>query len=341
MKDAEKELLNKFQEERKFLLKKRIFNSVLAYKRRKRRKRIALAASFMLLMGISGYVYLLQQESFENEVYVKTLKQVQIDTSSNVSLILSNKTLTVAKEDSIISYVGTKNEILVGDSKVTEKEIALNTVIVPYGRRTQLVLEDGTKVWLNAGSKLVYPSVFNQEKRTVYLEGEAAFDVAHDKQHPFIVKAEDQEIEVLGTVFNVSSYVDEPQVKTALKSGSVKINYKEKGLFATKESVTIKPGTIASYDKEMLNMEVVKGEVANSFLWIDGLIVFKNDNLDYITHRLSRYYNVPIEVSNTETNNITFSGYLDLKTTVEEVLDVISESASFSYTNENGIIKIN
>lgn len=341
MKDAEKELLKTFQEERKFLLKQRIFDSVLAYKRRRRRRNFAWAASFALFIVASGYIYVAQQASFENEVYVNAIEKVQIDTSSNVSLILSDKQVSLAKEDSIISYVGKNNEILVGDSKVTENEIALNTVVVPFGRRTQLYLQDGTKVWLNAGSKLVYPSVFNQKKRTVYLEGEAAFDVAHDKQHPFIVKSKDQEIEVLGTVFNVSSYADEPQVKTALKSGSVQIHYHEDGLLAGKESVTIKPGTIASYNKEQLTMAVAEGDVTNSFLWIDGLIVFKNDDLTYIVNRLSRYYNVPIEVSNPDKKSITFSGYLDLKTTVEEVLDVISESASFSYTNEKGKIIIN
>ncbi len=340
MKNVENEILNKFQEENKFLLKKRIFASIDAYKRRRRRKRFAWAASFALLLATSGYVYVSQQRAFEDEMYVNVLENISIDTTQNVSLVLANKTVSVSKEDSIIAYTGKNNEILVGESKIKADKVALNTVLVPYGRHTQLLLEDGTKVWLNAGSKLVYPSMFNQDKRTVYLEGEAAFDVAHDKEHPFIVKSKDQEIEVLGTVFNVSSYADEPQVKTALKSGSVKISYKQNGLLTSKESVTIKPGTIASYNKEQLTMGVAKGNVANSFVWIDGLIVFKNDDLTYIVNRLSRYYNVPIEVSNPDKKSITFSGYLDLKTTVEEVLDVISESTSFKYTYEKGKIII-
>ncbi|SFU67121.1 FecR family protein [Pustulibacterium marinum] len=340
MKDIEKQLLKDFQGERKFLLKKRIFSSVESYKRKKRLKRFSWAASFVLALGIGGYVFYSQEQAFDNEIYVDALENVKVDTTKNVSLVLADQTLSVAEKDSVISYTGKNNEILVGDSKVKEDKVALNTLVVPYGRRTKLQLIDGTNVWLNAGSRLVYPSVFKGKKRIVYLEGEAAFDVAHDKEHPFIVMAKDQEIEVLGTVFNVSSYKDEPFIKTALKSGSVKISYQAGDYISHKESVTIKPGEIASYSRSEASMNTAKGNVDNHFLWRDGLIVFKNDEFEYIVTRLSRYYNVPVKLQNTAREHQTFSGYLDLKNTVEEVLDVIKESSSFTYKKEENEILI-
>ncbi|GLB53886.1 anti-sigma factor [Neptunitalea chrysea] len=338
MKDIEKKLLNNFQEKDKTLLKKRIMSSVERYKRKRKIKRLYWAAAIAVLIIVSGAVYKNAQRF--DDSYVKLLETTKVGTIKEVQLVLSDDVLTVSKSDSIIVYNNSDNMVLIGNSKTAKNSaIVMNTVVVPYGRHTQLKLADGTHIWLNAGSKLVYPSSFSGDKRIVYLEGEAAFDVAHDKQHPFTVKAKNHEIEVLGTVFNVSCYSDEKAVTTALESGSVRINYESGNILNTKKSVTITPGTIASYNKDEKQVSTKEGNVSNYFLWRKGLIVFKNDDMEYILKRLSRYYNVPIEVRNKDRFQQTFSGYLDLKTNIEEVLNIISESSTFTYTKqENNII---
>ena len=124
-----------------------------------------------------------------------------------------------------------------------------NTLIVPYGKRSQLQLADGSKVWLNSGSKLVYPVTFEGKRREVYIEGEAIFDVAHNAKQPFIVLSKDHEIEVLGTLFNVSNYLDDESISTTLKNGSVQIRYKTDSFLKGRKVLKIVPGTRSVYKK--------------------------------------------------------------------------------------------
>src|SRR3546814_509770 len=161
-----------------------------------------------------------------------------------------NQNIDIAYNNSSISYSSTGEKIKIGNSQIVDDNtrVAMNTLIVPYGKRTKLQLSDGSTVWLNSGSKLAYPASFNEDKRKVYLEGEAIFEVTHDKSHPFMVIAKDFEIEVLGTVFNVSNYSDDPSINTVLKNGSVKIQYK--GNSIKNKSQIIKQGRLATYSKE-------------------------------------------------------------------------------------------
>ncbi|TYA92283.1 DUF4974 domain-containing protein [Seonamhaeicola marinus] len=145
----------------------------------------------------------------------------------------------------------------------------------------------------------------------------------------------DQEIEVLGTVFNVSSYPDDTNHFVVLKSGSVKLKSglleKRKLLGNKYNERIITPGTKANFNLKNHLITEKQVNVEDYFAWINGVLIVKNDDLEHITKRLSRYYNVSISIENDEIKEETFSGYLDLKENIVKVLDVLKESTKLNY----------
>ncbi|SDL89243.1 FecR family protein [Kriegella aquimaris] len=326
----------------KVALKSKIYTSLDRLKQKRLRKRYAMgtAASIAVLLALGFYFNRPVETSITD--FVKSAKKVDVNDSDKVVLILNEGENVKIDEDSTdISYSSTGQKVSVGGSKVvdqsasSEKEMVYNTVLVPYGKRSNLKLSDGSMVWLNSGSRLVYPAVFKGDKREVYLEGEAIFEVAHDASHPFMVLSESQEIEVLGTVFNVSNYLDDTQVNTVLKSGSVQIQYKPDTTSDTGNKIKITPGTLASYDKKNKMVTSEKVNVDHYFSWRKGVFIFKNNNLEYIMKRLARYYNVDIEIENQTLAEETFSGYLDLREDVEKVIGIIKETTPLQYKKIN------
>lgn len=344
MKDSNTNETTSLTQEEKDTLKNRITHSIFSYKKRKLRIRYAMAACLVLFLSIGILIHYHNSsvpQSADKE-YTSILQNLRADTLKNVTLVLSeHQNIDIPDDNSSISYSNTGEKIKIGNSQVVDDNtrIAMNTLIVPYGKRTKLQLSDGSTVWLNSGSKLAYPASFNKDKRKVYLEGEAIFEVAHDKSHPFMVIAKDFEIEVLGTEFNVSNYADDASINTVLKNGSVKIQYK--GNSAKNQSLIIKPGMLASYSKDSQNISTATVDIEKYFSWRDGIIIFKNDNLKDIMKQLSRYYNASIEIKSKQLESQTFSGSLDLKETVEQVLNVIKETSGFKFektTNNQFII---
>ncbi len=341
---------SQIKHEEKERLKKRITYSIFRYQRFKKRIRFGMgaAASLLFFATLGFYYFNYNGDSTSIESYVKaTSNNVDAEKSTEVTLILDNNTnINVDEDNTNITYSNSGSKVKIGSLKevdqVTEKnnEIVYNTLIVPYGRRSQLELSDGSKVWLNSGSKLVYPVVFTGKNREVYLEGEGIFDVAHNKKQPFVVKAENHEIEVLGTTFNVSNYPEDGNISTTLKNGSVQINYEGDSFFGRKKALRIAPGTQAIYAKSANRISAKKVDVDKYFSWREGVFIFKSDDLKHIMKRLSRYYNVDIVINDVELENQTFSGYLDLKDDVENVVKIIKETTNFEYTkqNENQII---
>jgi hypothetical protein len=330
-------------------LKARIFTSAYAYKNRRKRLfySISIAASVIIILTIG----LNQQHSSEPSIteFAESSEDIEIEKANHVQLFLNgNKKVAIQNNNSSIAYQTGGREVNIADSLGKEQEIVLdnpnefNTLIVPYGKRSKIVLSDGTKVWLNSGSKLTYPASFNGKNREVLLKGEAIFDVSHDTQHPFKVLSEGHTIEVLGTIFNVSNYPDENSIRTVLKSGSVQISHKSDSFFKSQESTKITPGTMAVYTKNKPGIETKNVDVENYFSWREGVLIFKNNNLKYIMKKLDRYYNVTINFQELEMEEETFSGYLDLKDSIESVLKTLQEASSFEYNfNENGSILIN
>jgi ferric-dicitrate binding protein FerR (iron transport regulator) len=170
----------------------------------------------------------------------------------------------------------------------------------------------------------------------------AIFDVTHNKNQPFIVKSKDQEITVLGTVFNVSNYADDDKVYTVLKSGSINLSYKNNNFISSQSELKIIPNTLAIYNKDAKDITTKTVEVETYFSWRDGVFIFKNDPLKSIMKKLSRYYNVEIIINDKDLANHAFSGYLDVNQDLDRVMQTIkeAESSKFNYqlTTDNKLI---
>jgi ferric-dicitrate binding protein FerR (iron transport regulator) len=164
------------------------------------------------------------------------------------------------------------------------------SLFVPAGQRVSLTLSDGTTVWLNARTRLTYPTAFVGNQRRVSIEGEAFFEVAEDKNKPFIVSANESEINVLGTTFNVYNYSDEPVSRISLLEGSVQIHSKT----SPDIEVTLRPQEEAIFQNQTMTI----GKIPNNdyFLWREGIYSFENETLNNILKKLELYYDIKIEV---------------------------------------------
>ncbi len=329
-------------------LRNRISLSVSKYIQRQRYLKYGFGVSAACILGFFVFTQdqNVGQQSTPMDNYVKTLEAQPIP--NQIQLILGDQqNINIAETETAISYSNTGEQITIGDSKsvnqktLKDQKVVFNTLIVPYGKRSSIELADGSKVWLNSGSKLVFPAAFTQDKREVYLEGEGIFEVAHDKLHPFIVKSGDQNIEVLGTIFNVSNYNDEHAINTVLKSGSVKISYTNSKLINSNESVILKPNTMAVYNRNDSSIKTQKVDVQKFFSWRDGIFIFKNDSMESIMKKVSRYYNIAIVINDKELASTTFSGYLDVNDNVENVIKTIQETTKFDYTINDNKLNIN
>lgn len=338
-KNKSNDVLSNFEKQN---LRTRIIKSANQAKRAKRNGRILMAAaSIVLLIGASLFFRPKTEQSIEN--FVETSTEVDINKVDGVTLILgSGDNFNLEGKNTTVQYSNTGEEVELGSGKTVNQEsikdnkALYNTILVPFGKRTNLKLSDGSMVWLNSGSKLVYPAVFNGKTREVYLEGEGIFEVSHNPQKPFKVLSSNQEVEVLGTVFNVSSYKDDNLSFTVLKSGSVKINYSDEKIAGIK----IKPGTFASYNAVSKEATTKTVDINDYFSWRDGFLNFKKDSLKHIMTKLSRYYNVQIIIENEDLASQTFSGNLDLKENVSKVIGLIGETSNFEFSSENGKITI-
>ncbi len=304
--------------------------------------RLSAAASVLLICAVTVFWYSQLNSRSEILSYAQTVTDTLPD--QNTRLILQDgKEIKIGKNESKISYAQNGKDITIGADQTVVQEITLeepsfNTVIVPYGKRTFITLSEGTKVWLNSGSRLIYPTVFAENMREVYIEGEAVFDVTHSESRPFFVKTRDYDVKVLGTVFNVSSYADDKNSSTVLKEGKVELSYN--GSLLNRAKLVIFPGERAVFDpdKKVFTQQKVKPEEYMS--WQEGYLVLNSEKLADILKKLTRYYNVEILLQNVELQNETFSGNLDLKNSPAEVLEIIAQTTPFLYSYENNKLVI-
>lgn len=208
------------------------------------------------------------------------------------------------------------------------------SVSVPLGSKTQLNLEDGTKVWLNSGSTLAYSTNFGKGKRLVHLSGEAYFEVAKKKKSPFIVKTKALSIQVFGTHFNVSAYKEDPICCVALLEGSVKVAVKKVG------HIFLKPEESAIYNTQTNRLLLVKTKSDSAIDWIKGQLVFDGDSFEQIIKTLERTYNVKIQVSDKELLNHHFRGDFSNHETIEQIFSVMASMNKFHYTIKGNVIYV-
>lgn len=212
---------------------------------------------------------------------------------------------------------------------------ALNQVIIPYGKRSEVTLSDGTHIWLNSGSQLSYPVVFAENSREVFLSGEAFFDVQKDPARPFTVVTKDLKVTVLGTRFNISSFNNDQTTQAVLVTG--RITASQNKLFSANHELL--PGERIVYDRTEDHITRDKVDVELYTSWINGYLIFRNEPVTGVIKKLERSYNQKILMEQ-GFENITFSGKLDLIEDFDNVLENISFTSSFSIQKENEVYTI-
>lgn len=258
-------------------------------------QRLTAAASVLLLLSAGGYLLWHRpvKESGQqaavirpggNKAVLSTHGKRIVLNAIGKGLILNEKNVAIDKTaDGEVAYRGGR-----ATSGAESSETVYDTLTVPRGGQHQLVLADGSKVWLNADSRLRFPENFTGGQRVVdLLYGEAYFEVRHDAAVPFRVKVKGEIIEDLGTHFNINAYDDEPTIRTTLVEGSVR-------LFANQQDVLLKPGQQAVSDGAGHDIRVRNADVGEVIAWKNGMFDFNQTRLFELMRTLSRWYDIRV-----------------------------------------------
>lgn len=195
------------------------------------------------------------------------------------------------------------------------KETDYNTLITPRGRQQQLMLSDGTRIWMNAESTVKFPAAFSSGKREIEITGEAYFEVAKDKLRPFVVKIGDAAIEVLGTHFNVMAYPDEEMLKTTLVEGSVKF-------ISGSRSQLLKPGQQSQLFKNKSIKLIENADTEQALAWKNGRQVFVGADIESLIRQIERWYDIDVTFSG-EIPPRSFTGDISREANLSEVLQLL------------------
>lgn len=309
-------------------------------------KVLRYAAFISIPLLIAGYLLYLNNiipgntkiTKADTELSFKPGNQKAILTLSNGEEVAVGKhkyanNITVSESTQVID---TNYTLVYGSGETSPKALEYNTLQTPKGSEYSLVLADGSKVWLNADSKLKYPVSFSDTVRKVFIEGEAYFEIAENKDKPFIVHTNDYDVNVLGTSFNVMAYNNEQQTATTLVEGSVKITRPE-----SESPVYLIPGQQAVLKEQSNKIEITKVDTYQYTSWKDGLFVFKSEPLGNIAKKFSRWYDCEIQFTDMELKNARFTGTLKKNTDLGELLNIISQTCQIDFTvNENNVLII-
>lgn len=204
--------------------------------------------------------------------------------------------------------------------------LAGNTITVPAGQRVDVVLPDGTKVCMNALSKLEYPTFFAHKQRRVRLTGEAFFEVAHDSRHPFVVETYACDVEALGTKFDVEAHPEQDEFTASLVEGRVRVSDKNN----PDSRVEIGP----NQQVNRLDERLVVGKIPENegFLWREGLIAFRDASFPELIREFEKYFGVKIEMRRKEVACKSMTGKIRISEGVDHALWVLQQSADFRFT---------
>lgn len=288
--------------------------------------RIAAAAILLLALAGSLYYYLGDQSTDPPSSFAA---------ASNIAPGGNRATLTLPDGRTIdlseghdgiiiggdnITYTdGSSLDVMLSGVETSPDQLVLTT---PNAGQYQLTLPDGSRVWLNAGSTLQYPARFSGAERRVELVGEAYFEVAKDSQRPFHVATDGQEVEVLGTQFNVSAYRDDPQTKTTLVEGSVSVWINERGVPA-KEFSTLRPGQQASVSEAGIQVREVDIEAATA--WKDGYFKFDGD-IKTIVAQIARWYDIEVTYDDDLATDLELVGRVSRARKLGDILRSLEEA---------------
>lgn len=297
--------------------------------------RYAMLFVAVVTLGLSGYIILSDNHNPEQTAFVETRNSV-FDPGSKKAYLLSSRgelvdlseSFDIEKEDGTVISNRSEGVIRFKKNKSEKKEIGYHTIYVPKGGEYELLLSDGSKVYLNSETRLVFPSGFEGDTRRVELTGEAYFEVKKDSK-PFIVETTGLKIEVLGTSFNVNAYPDNPSLNATLVEGNIRL------------SLPDHPETYLLRPEENLNMNKMSGELFVRVVdtdiytaWVKGKFVFRNQSLEDIFSQLKRWYDFVIVYENQDIKAMRFTGSAEKAKPLDYLLNQIQSVTDVKYKNE-------
>ena len=295
------------------------------YQARRKQRRILWSSCAAGIALIAGFLFILKWEYTPKQ---ETLNQTYIPglalTKPSAELILPNgkKRLLDSNKTTIIVSDSTKEirtddkTLIVETDETQTREPEYYTMNVPLGAEYNIILQDGTKIYLNAGTSLRYPDQFAVDKREVFLDGEAYFEVTSDSLRPFIVHAAEVSVRVLGTSFNINAYPDGAWVRTTLVQGRVETQCGDKNFI-------MKPGTQVAYNKETHEAEYLPVNTQQFISWKEGYYDFEDMPLGELMQIFSRWYNIKIEFTDPELKTLKFSGRLKRYDDLKPLFDML------------------
>jgi len=301
-------------------------------------KNLSIAATLVITLA-AGFYFYTRHEAKNNRLVKHEI--VPVVPGSNRALLTLADGTKVALDDYRNGELNQKSgiqivkladgQLLYRIPKATQKtglEHLFNTVQTPNGGQYQLILEDGTKVWLNAASSLHYPMAFTKNERIVELQGEAYFEVAKDKARKFLVKTTQQQVTVLGTHFNINAYPEEGSVKTTLLEGSVQVEQQGKEPGAM---VFLKPGQASQLSGDRFVVKTVDTEEAVA--WKNGYFVFDNEDLKTAIRKVARWYDLDVEYAG-QFGAVEIGGSVSRFDNIGQVLQVLRLTTKLNFKVE-------
>ena len=294
----------------------------------------AVAAACAVVFLVTTVNWNPEREPSNIELYALRQKPAAAAESKDVRLIMADASeMNIGSEESQIDYT-TSGKIIVDrdtiENRTNDFTVRYNQVVVPHGKRTRLRLSDGTAIYVNSGTRVVYPLHFGTGNREIYVEGEAYLEVAHDKDRPFIVRTGNIDVKVLGTKFNVFAYEGE-QPSVVLVDGSVDVST------ATAHR-RIRPGQKISANGEALTA-AERVNVESYISWIRNELVYDNESLTSVFRRLQTYYGLKFDIG-CDISRMHVSGRLSLAENPSDVLSAISFSVPVSFERSGDTVKV-
>ncbi|MUH37842.1 DUF4974 domain-containing protein [Zobellia amurskyensis] len=314
-------------------IKKKLLQEI----KRDKRKTFSLTLQKTLKYAAVGLLFLTIGYLYQIDFFNKKDSEVLVPNEEQITVTMGNGTIESLDpnrkrnvKDSDGNVVGSqdKGRLVYTGTNSSSKELVYNTLNVPYGKRFDVVLSDGTHVFLNSGTTLRYPVTFKEDMdRAVFLKGEAYFDVTKDENNPFVVHADQMEVKVLGTKFNVSHYAEDASINTVLVEGAVELYAKEG---QSEEAVILKPGFKAELNKSSTQISLEKVNTRVYTAWVQGKLIFRNSSFREIRQTLERKYNISIRNTNKDLDEQLFDATFDIES-IDEILQSFSKSYAITY----------
>lgn len=306
-------------------------------KNKNKKKRIylwAASAAACFAIFVSVFLYRTGNNNHVADQQSILLESAKLEPSGDDVLIITGNGQTTIDNEQTITQTESGDLLVGNEEKLNSSDIKTEyiTIMVPKGKRTTIQFSDGSKAWINSGSKLVYPKIFAEKSRDITIDGEIYLDVVKNTNKPFYVHTKNFAVEVLGTQFNISAYSDDTENSVVLVEGAVEITTgNSKGKLAPNQGFFTKD-----------NSHAIKNvDVYPYICWKDNLMKIQDESLDIIMKKLSRHYGVDIQLVNGKYADEKYRGKIDLSKSIETVLNNIAISTPMHYTRNGDVIVIN